>query len=127
METNQRSSRYSTDDMPTTPESAFSLPAGKEKISARIASDTKKRLNAIVEIWKAQTRVEKEAEARALDLDTNEAAEFVKDAVQNVDLTFVVDRLLARATQVELAQWGGFPDSQEKLAAMVKQILRSAK
>lgn len=127
METYLRSARTQTDDMAPTPESAFSLPTGKAKISARISEDTKKRLMAITKIWQAQTRVEKEAEAIAMGLDAKEREALVDGAVEDVDLTFTIDRLLKRAADVELAQWGGYPDSPEKLAATVKLVLKSGR
>lgn len=123
METSsQRSARSSTDDMNPPPESAFTVPTGKVKISARVSSDTKKKLSSIMAIWRAQTRVEKEAEAASMKLEPSDAKKLVDAAVQDVDLTYVVDRLLKKQVDIELAQWGGNPDSPEKLAAVVKII-----
>jgi hypothetical protein len=127
METFQRVARSQTDDMPPNPESAYEPPAGKDKISARIGSLTKKKLFAIMDIWKAQTRVEKEAEAVAMRLTGKDRENFVTEAVKDVDLTYTIDKLLKRAADVELAQWGGYPDTPDKLAATVKIIEKSAK
>jgi hypothetical protein len=127
METSQRVARSQTDEMPPTQESAYEPPTGKDKISARIGSLTKKKLIAITEIWKAQTRVEKEAEAVAMKLTGKDRESFVEAAVADVDLTYTIDKLLKRAADVELAQWGGYPDTAEKLAATVKLIEKSAK
>lgn len=113
--------------MPPTHESAYEPPAGRDKISARVGSLTKKKLTAIMEIWKAQTRVEKEAEALAMKLTGKEREDFIKDAVKDVDLTYTIDKLLKRAVDVELAQWGGYPETPEKLAAVVKAVEKSAK
>ena len=40
----------------------------------------------------------------------------------DIDVTYVVDRLLDKATDEELAQWGGNPDTEEKLDEVLKRI-----
>lgn len=127
METLQRLVRPIHDDDMTTPDSAFSLPEGKEKISARVASLVKKKLLATVEIWQANTRLEKERRCALEKLSPADTKRVVEDAVNDVDLTYVIDKLLGKAVDVELAQWGGYPETPEKLAAVVKGIAQSKK
>lgn len=127
METAQRSARFHPDEMPTNPESAFEMPAGKAKISARVSSETKQKLLTIVEIWKVQTRVEKEAACVAQKKTPTDTKQIVEDAVEDVDLTYVIDKLLARGTQTELAPWGGNPETPEKLAAMLRIVEQQAR
>jgi hypothetical protein len=117
------------DDMPPpiNPDSAYEAPAGRAKISARVSEETKRKLATIMAIWKVQTRVEKEATCAAQGKTSAETKEIVADAVKDVDLTYVIDRLLTRGTQTELAPWGGNPETPEKLAALLKLVEQQAK
>lgn len=126
METAQRSARFHPDDMPANPESAFSIPPGKEKISARVASETKKKLLVVVEIWKTQTKTETEAACLARKMTPAAAKEAAETTAADVDLTYVIDKLLAKSAQTELAVWGGYPDTPEKQAAMLKLVAQQA-
>lgn len=127
METAQRSARsHPDDDMHNNPESAFSIPPGKDKISARVATETKKKLLVIVEIWKVQARVQTEATCAGEKKSPAETKQAVESAVEDVDLTYVIDSLLTKCAQKELAAWGGYPDSPEKLSAMLKLVAQQA-
>lgn len=126
VETHQRSARFQLDDMPTNPESAFSIPPGKEKISARVASETKKKLLVIIDIWKMQTKVETEAACAARKMSAADTKAAVESAVEDVDLTYVVDRLLTKGAQTELATWGGYPDTPDKLSAVLKLVAQQS-
>lgn len=128
METTQRSSRtQSQDDMPLSPDSAFKLPPSKEKISARVSSETKSKLQTIIEIWQVQARVTKHAECVAKKIDPLETKKIVDEAVAAIDLTYVIDRLLAKQADIELTPWGGNAETPEKLAALLKIVEQQAK
>lgn len=127
METAQRSARsHPDDDMSANPESAFSIPPGKDKISARVATETKKKLLVIVEIWKTQARAQTEATCAAEKKSQSETKQAVESATEDIDLTFVIDSLLTKCAQKELALWGGYPDTPEKLSAMLKLVAQQA-
>lgn len=128
METIQRSTRTQTDDdMALGPESAFNLPEGRDKISARILSETKSKLLVIMEIWKVNARVETEAKMKAKGASGKDLKEKVQAAEKDMDLTHVIDSLLKIAADKELAPWGGMPDSQEKLNALLKVVEQQAR
>lgn len=81
---------------------AYRPPEKKDQLSARISVKTLAKLMAIVRIWQAQ------AEARG-------------DDAEEVDRTFVVDLLLAKAADEELAQFGGLPTTE----AQWKEVFRA--
>jgi hypothetical protein len=84
--------------------SAFKPPDPKKQLSARVRSSIFMKLSAIMRIWQAK------AEADGVESD-------------EIDQTFVVDALLAKATDEELQQWGGLPTSE----ASWKEVLRAIK
>lgn len=119
METAQRSARPQLDE--DMDKSAFTVPLLKDKISARVEGETKKKLHVIVEIWKVQTRVDVENRCKLEKRTASETKEVVEAAVDQVDLTYVIDKLLKSASDFELKQWGGYPDTPEKLAEALKK------
>lgn len=90
--------------------SAFKSPDPKKTLSARVRRSIHGKISALVEIWKAKL---------VADGKIEEAKE--------VDPTFVVDALLAKATDEELAEWGGWPDSPAKLETVIKAIGEASK
>lgn len=83
---------------------AYRAPEKKDQLSARISVRTLAKLAAIVRIWKAQ------AEAQG-------------DDPEEIDRTYVVDVLLAKVADEELAQFGGMPASE----ASWREVLRAIK
>ena len=90
--------------------SAFKSPDPKRPLSARIRGSVLAKLRAVVDIWQETSKARGEEEAAG-----------------EVDLTYVVDQLLAKAADEELAQWGGFPDTDAKMAAVLKAVRAASK
>ncbi len=88
--------------------SAFKPPDPKKQLSARVRTSIFTKLAAIMRIWKAK------AEADGVESD-------------EIDQTFVVDALLAKATDEELQQWGGLPLSEASWKEVLRAIKESSK
>jgi hypothetical protein len=131
MDAVQRASRSQTEDMSLGPDSSYTTPEIREKVSARISTRTIKKMRVIMRIWQTQTRVEKEAEERAEGWekpeDKKRAAARVQAAVDAVDLTHVIDELLRTAADRELQPWGGLPETQEKLDHVLQVVEKQAR
>lgn len=91
--------------------SEYQSPDLKKTLSARVRMSTHRKLANIRDLWRELARV-----------DGKTAAE-----VEAIDQTFVVEVLLGAACDGELAQFGGFADTQEKLAAQLKALRDAAK
>jgi len=90
--------------------SALKAPDPKKPLSVRVRGSSLAKLKAVVAIWSETLK----ADGRP-------------DAADEIDVTFAVDQLLAKALDDELSQWGGFPDSDAKLATVLKQIRAASK
>lgn len=88
--------------------SAYRPPDPKKQLSVRLRSSVHAKFEAIRRIW--QTR------AKASGQDAEE-----------IDLTFVVEALLEKATDEELAQWGGLPTSEESWKEVLRQVVVASK
>ena len=75
----------------------------KKQISARVRGSIHVKLARIVELWR-------------------EKADAAGDDVEEIDLTYVIDALLADKTDEELAQWGGMPKTPEAAKAQVDAV-----
>lgn len=84
--------------------SAFKPPDRKQQLSARVRRSSHEKLETIVKIWRARA-----------------TAEAGPELAEEIDKTYVVDELLARMTDYELAVWGS-PDTPEKLKAVLDAI-----
>lgn len=83
----------------------YRLPDPKQQLSARVRRSILAKVRAIVRIWREQ------AISSGHD-----------DLAGEIDATYVVDSLLAKVTDDELAQWGGFPDTDARMEEVLKQI-----
>lgn len=84
--------------------SAFKPPDSKQQLSARVRRSSHEKLERIVKIWRARA-----------------TAEAGPELAREIDKTYVVDELLAKMTDYELAVWGS-PDTPEKLKAVLDAI-----
>ena len=91
--------------------SGFELPDLKKTLSARVRLSTHAKLADIRELWRALAQGRGESAA----------------TVEAIDLTYVVDVLLARCADEELAQFGGYADTAEKKVAQLKVVRETAK
>ena len=82
-------------------------PAPKKPLSVRLSVGVLERLDAVMRIW------QETAEARGGD-------------VSEVKMAFVIEALLAKATDEELAMWGGLPKSKASWDAVLKQVREAA-
>ena len=87
---------------------SYRAPDPKKQLSARVRGSTHVKLARIVELWR-------------------EKADAAGDDVDEIDLTYVIDNLLADKTDEELAQWGGMPKTPEAAKAQVDAIRAAAK
>lgn len=88
--------------------SAYRPPDPRRQLNVRIRGSVHAKLAAIVAIWRER------AAAEGADAD-------------DIDTTYVVETLLGNAVDGELLQWGGHPDTDEKLAAVLKSIRKASK
>lgn len=86
--------------------SAFRPPDPKRQLSARVRGSILDKVDAIRELWRTK-------------------AEADGAASEPIDTTYVVDALLERVCDEELAHFGGYPDTKAKLDA-VKAAIRKA-
>lgn len=82
-------------------------PAAKKPVSVRLSISVVERLEAVMRIW------QETAKARGRDQ-------------KDINVAFVIDALLAKATDDELEQWGGLPKTKESWAAVLKQVNEAA-
>lgn len=127
VESLQRPTRIQDEDMVPDPESAFELPEGTVKISSRIPGDTAARIDVIRRIWQTEARVQAAQKGAVKGFKGQELADYVEAAADRVDLSHVVARLLSTASLKELALWGGYPETKEKLEALIRQVEAQAK
>lgn len=88
--------------------SAYRPPDPRRQLNVRIRSSVHAKLKAIVEIWRERASIE-------------------GASADNIDLTYVVEAVLGKAVDEELAQWGGFPDTEERMAALLKALRKASK
>lgn len=88
--------------------SSYRPPDPKKQISARVRGSIHTKLQRILELWR-------------------ERAQAAGDDVDEVDMTYVVDALLADKTDEELAQWGGLPTTPEQERAQVDAVRAASK
>lgn len=88
--------------MPT----GFEVPEPKKILSARVRLSTHGKIANVIECWKENAK-----------LDERE-----KEAIEAIDLTHVVDVLLAKVLDEELAQWGGYARTPEQKTAQLKKL-----
>lgn len=88
--------------------SSYRPPDPRKQLSARIRGSIHAKLAVIVEMWRER------AKANGADED-------------EIDLTYVVDHLLADKTDEELTQWGGMPSTPEQRAEMIKAVRSASK
>jgi hypothetical protein len=86
--------------------SSFEAPDLKKQLSVRVRASIHEKLADIRELWRAAAEVKGKN----------------KETIEAIDLTHVVDTLLARVTDEELAQFGGFAETPEAKAAQVKTV-----
>lgn len=82
-------------------------PAPKKAVSVRLSIGVVERIEAVMRIW------QETAKARGRD-------------EEDINIGFVIDALLAKATDEELQQWGGLPKSKESWAAVLEQVREAA-
>lgn len=90
--------------------SAFRAPDPKKPVSLRLRGSSVAKVKALVAIWQERLKATGQGE------DADE-----------VDQTYVIDLLLAKALDDELAQWGGYPETDAKMAAVLKQVRADSK
>ena len=100
----QRSGTVQTEEM----SSAYRPPDPKKQISGRVRGSIHTKLEAVRRIWQAR--------AKATGVDAEE-----------VDLTYVLDALLDKATDDELQQWGGLPTSEAGWKEVLKNVTDASK
>lgn len=131
MDASPRSSRFQTEDMALTKESSFERPETREKVSARIATQTIKKLKLIERIWRQEERQKRENEEKAEGWETSDekkkAGARVEAAVKAVDLTHVIDKLLKTAADRELQPWGGMPETPEQVENLLQAVEKPLK
>lgn len=86
-------------------------PDPKEPVSVRMPASLKAKVMWVMETWRAL------AKAKGADQETIEA----------IDFPYTLLRLISGRTDEELAQWGGFPETDEKKANQLKTIAASVK
>jgi hypothetical protein len=91
--------------------SVFSVPDLKKTTSLRMPESLRQRLEAVRDIW---TELAKAKGASA-------------PAIKLIDNTHVIVALLERQVDEELAQFGGYADTDEKRAAQLKAVRESVK
>jgi hypothetical protein len=84
---------------------AFRPPDPKKTLSARVRRSSHEKVAVLVKLWRARLEAEGKGEQ-----------------AKEIDPTFVVDALLAKAADDELAEWGGWPDTPAKVEAALKKI-----
>jgi hypothetical protein len=90
--------------------SAIKPPDPKKQLSVRVRRSSHAKVALIVDIWREQLQASGDEEG-----------------AEGIDITYVVDLLLAKATDDELQQWGGFPDSEAKRLAVLKAVRAASK
>lgn len=93
--------------MPT----AKATPEPKKILSARVRLSTHGKIANVIECWRESERLDEQP----------------KEVIDAIDLTHVVDTLLAKALDDELAQWGGYARTEEQKAAQMKALRDSFK
>lgn len=104
--------------------SNYEAPELRKQLSARIRQSTHTKLANIREIWRELAR---EKTIQKLGESPEEFKARIESTVDAIDLTHVVDVLLASACDTELGQFGGHASTPEKLAAQLKAIKTAAK
>lgn len=90
--------------------SGFVKPDPKKQLSARVRGSSLAKAKVVAQVWAERLRAQGEDEA-----------------AEEIDVTYVVDLLLAKVLDDELAQWGGYPDDADKLEALLKTIRKTSK
>lgn len=91
--------------------SVFSVPDLKKTTSLRMPESLRQRLEAVRDIW----------------IELAKAKNAAAPAVKLIDNTHVIVALLERQVDEELAQFGGYADTEEKKAAQLKAVRDSVK
>lgn len=84
--------------------SALKPPDPKKQLSARVRGSILAKAKAVAALWAERVRASGDEEAAS-----------------QIDVTYVVDSLLGKALDDELVHWGGFPSTDAKMAAALKQ------
>lgn len=104
--------------------SSYRAPDLKKQLSARVRQSSHAKLANVREIW----RVRAEETERQLPGETVKEFEVRRAAmVDAIDNTHIIDELLARVLDDELAQWGGFAETPEKLTAQLKLVRETSR
>lgn len=120
MKLSPKETRVTALEMP----SSYRPPDLKKQLSARVRQSSHAKLANVREIWRVraeETERQMPGES-AKDFEARRAA-----LVEAIDNTHVTDELLARVLDDELAQWGGFADTPEKLAAQLKLVRETSR
>jgi hypothetical protein len=99
--------------------SNFEVPELKKQLSARVRSSTHAKLLNIRDLWRVAVR---ETTDKKPGETEQEYAERLDATVEAIDLTHVLDVLLASACDDELQQWGGYTETAEKRANQLKMV-----
>ena len=87
--------------MPT----AKATPEPKKILSARVRLSIHGKIANVIECWTENAKLEEQP----------------KHVIDAIDVTHVVDTLLAKVLDEELAQWGGFARTAEQKAEQLKK------
>lgn len=109
------------------PKSSYSTPDPKVQVSVRVRASVAEKLDVIQKLWRA--RAEGDAE-RLRDLASHAAtddmlkrAEGYAALPEEIDRTYVVDRLLGTAADAELMHLSkGMPETAEQLAKFMAEL-----
>lgn len=88
--------------MPT----GFAIPEPKKILSARLRLSNHGKIENVIECWKEMAKLEQQPKA----------------AIDAIDATYVVDVLLAKVLDEELAQWSGYARTADQKAAQLAKL-----
>lgn len=93
--------------------SGYKAPEVRETktIAARVGIDRHEKAALIVDIWRAIAKAEGKTAA----------------VVRNIKVTHVVDTLLGKVFDEEIAQWGGFPKTDAEREALLRRVEQASK
>ena len=91
--------------------SSFEVPDVKKQLSARVRLSIHEKLAHIRDLWTV----------------TAEGKGKTKEQIDAIDMTHVIDVLLARVVDEELQQFGGMPETAEARTAQLKAARDAAK
>lgn len=86
--------------------SNFEAPDPRKPLSVRVRGSLHAKLQRIRDLWQEK--------ARASGMDP--------ELVQQIDTTYVVERVMLAACDAELAQWGGYAETPEQLEKQLEAI-----